>query len=219
MWLLINKILRYLGCEIRPVKADLFREYPGSTGLKEYYDQTEGMITLEEAGLLYKLAKEVSDGCIVEVGSYRGRSTVALGRGSMDGNRAPVYAVEPHEKYTGVLGGEFGPPDRGAFFKAMLDTSCYHVVRLINLSSEAVAPGWNMKIGLLWIDGDHTYNGVKRDFESWLPHLSPDAIVAFHDSLDPKLGPQRLIDEITRSNQFEKIESVGITTVTRRKIV
>jgi len=185
--------------------------------LKTHFDQTEGMINFEEATLLYDMAKACREGCILEVGSYRGRSAVALGRGSIDGHKVPVYAIEPHEEFTGELGGKFGPPDRAAFYTAMLATSCYHVVRLVNLSSEMVAPGWKQKIGLLFIDGDHSYEGVKRDFECWSPHLASEALIAFDDSTNPELGPRRLIDELTNSGRFEEINRVRNVTVIARK--
>jgi hypothetical protein len=142
---------------------------------------------------------------------------VALGRGSLDGNQVPVYAIEPHEEFTAVLGGKFGPADRGAFYKAMIDTSCYQVVRLVNLSSEIVAPNWNKKISLLWIDGDHTYSGVKKDFECWLPHLTPEAIIAFDDSTDPDLGPRQFINELLNGNKFQELQQIGKVTVIRSK--
>jgi len=181
--------------------------------LEFYFNLAEGSISLQEARLLYDLAKNVKNNCIVEIGSYRGLSTVALGRGSIDGSQVPVFAIEPHEVFTGVLGGEFGPQDRGAFFKAMLDTSCYQIVRLINLSSETVAPGWDRKVSLLWIDGDHRYEGVKRDFYCWSPHLTSDAIIAFHDSINPQLGPRRLIAELFETGNFRQIHQVDQTTV------
>lgn len=184
--------------------------------LQECFDKTEGMISFEGATLLYEMAKQVSRGCIVEVGSYRGRSAVALGRGSLDGHKVPVYAFEPHEEFTGVLGGKFGPEDRGAFYRAMLDTDCYKVVRLINLESRMVSPNWNKSVQLLWIDGDHTYEGVKTDFDCWAPHLASDALVALDDTKNPDLGPIRLVNELIEKD-FEVKERVGKITVLQRQ--
>jgi hypothetical protein len=169
----------------------------------------EGMIGDKEEALLTRLAGEVEEGCIVEIGSYRGMSTIALAKGA----RVPVYAIEPHEEFTGVLGGRFGPADRRAFFKNLLQAGVVEQVRLVNLSSEVVAPGWRTPIGLLWIDGDHRYEAVRRDFYSWEPHLQGN--VAFHDSIQPTLGPMRLIDELLAGG-FELVEQVQGTKVLRR---
>jgi predicted O-methyltransferase YrrM len=192
-----------------------FLEILKRSDFAEYFEKTEGMISLEEAILLYDLAKNTKDNCIVEVGSYRGRSTVALGLGSLDGYQVPVFAIEPHEEFMGILGGVFGPQDRGAFYKAMIDTSCYLIVRLINLTSDRVAPTWNQKIGLLWIDGDHSYEGVKRDFDCWFSHLAAGATIAFDDSTSPRLGPYRLMNELLRTGNFEKAQATGKITVLR----
>lgn len=192
-------------------------EHVAPLSLQQCFEKTEGMISFEAATLLYDLAKRVKEGCIVEVGSYRGRSAVALGRGSLDGHRVPVFAIEPHEEFTGVLGGKFGSADRGAFYQAMLDTSCYHVVRLINLGSTMVAPNWNRKVSLLWIDGDHSYKGVKTDFESWLPHLSASAMIIFDDAKNPNLGPSQLIKELIDGGDFVEKERVGKVAVLVRR--
>lgn len=175
----------------------------------ESIEETEGMISLAEADLLYHLAKQTTDGCILEIGSYRGRSTVALAHGSLAGNKAPVFAIEPHEDFQGALGGSFGPRDRAAFFTAMLDTSAYEIVRLVNLSSEVVAPGWKLPIGLLWIDGDHTFRGVARDWQCWSPHLTAGCRVALDDALDPNLGPRQLIEDILAAEKYRLAETVG----------
>jgi Methyltransferase domain len=195
----------------------LFDHVSNYPGLEQYYHRTEGMISFAEFELLYNLAKKVAAGtCIVEVGSYRGRSAVALGRGSLDGSKVPVYAIEPHEQSTGVLrGSQYGPADRGAFYKAMLDTSCYHVVRLVNLRSEFVVLKWAEKVSLLWIDAHHTYEAVKSDFDCWAHHLAPNAIIAFDDS--SQKGPATLIQELMNDG-FRRISKVGKVTVLGREL-
>ena len=37
------------------------------------------------------------------------------------------------------------------------------------------------RLDLLFIDGDHTYDGVRRDFESYRSLVRPGGIIAFHD--------------------------------------
>jgi Methyltransferase domain len=169
----------------------------------------EGMIGEPEAALLTRLASEVDEGCIVEIGSWRGMSTIALAKGA----RVPVYAIEPHEHFVGVLGGVFGPDDRRAFFENLLEAGVVERVRLVNLSSEVVAPGWQLPVGLLWIDGDHSYEAVKRDFACWQPHLRGK--VAFHDAIQETLGPFQLIEELL-ADGFELVEHVQGTKVLRR---
>jgi hypothetical protein len=140
-----------------------------------------------------------------------------LALGARKGFGAPVFAFDPHEAFTGVFGGEFGPEDRAAFYRNMLRSGCYREVRLINQDSATVSPGWSDPVGLLWIDGDHAYEGVSRDFRAWLPHLRPDAQVVFDDSVDPEMGPTRLVEEILADGGFERIRSVGKVTVLRRR--
>lgn len=185
--------------------------------LKSCFNRTDGMVSFDEALLLYNLAKEVNSGCIIEVGSYRGRSSVFLGKGSLDGANVPVYAIDPHKPFIGVLGGIFGPKDRTEFYRAMLDHGCSEVVSLINLSSECFSPLWNIPISLLWIDGDHSYAGVTKDFGCWLPHLETTARIAFDDATDPELGPRRLIDELIKSNRFEEIMNIGKIIVIQQR--
>ena len=69
-----------------------------------------------------------------------------VGRGSLDAANVPVYAIDPHKNFIGVLGGVFGPKDRTAFYRAMLDNECSEIVSLINLSSEYFSSSWNEQI-------------------------------------------------------------------------
>lgn len=174
----------------------------------------EGWLSLEEAINLYTLAEKCQDGCIVEVGSYRGKSTLALALGTLAGYRAKVYAIDPHEIFSGVNGGTFGPQDRKVFMRNVARTDAYNIVRLVNLSSEIISPGWTEQVSLLWIDGDHSYEGVKRDWECWLPHLSATATVVFDDALDEHLGPSRLLKEILALDRRWHVNSIIGKTMT-----
>jgi hypothetical protein len=58
---------------------------------------------------------------------------------------------------------------------------------------------------------------VKRDFECWLPHLTPEAIIAFDDSTDLDLGPRQLINELLTTNKFQELQQIGKVTVIRSK--
>src|SRR2546423_15512590 len=99
------------------------------------------MISAEELLFLEGLAREVQPPeCIVEVGSYRGRSTAALAAGSRAGGGAAVYAIEPHEQFTGVLGGQFGPEERKHFFQDMPQARPTHTVAHVNIYYAHIPP-------------------------------------------------------------------------------
>jgi hypothetical protein len=225
----VNSVLRRFGYEMRkvgsrsqptsgPTGVDRFTTRPRPAGFdarREMFRSLEGMTSLRELERLYTLARDVGSGCIVEVGSYRGRSTVALALGSFDGHGVPVFAVEPHESFSGVFGGEFGPEDRAAFFETMLATGAWEVVRLVNLSSEVVAPGWSHEVELLWLDGDHAYEAVSRDLRSWEPHLSDRCVLALDDTVADS-GPARVVAELVASGLWRVDETVERMTVLRR---
>lgn len=156
--------------------------------------------------ILATLARRVTDGCIVEIGAYRGRSGIALAVGSWCGSRVPVYCIDPHETFTGILGGSFGPEDRRAFYQSMIDSGAYRIVRLINLPSTMVARCWDRPIGLLWIDGDHREEAVRQDVDAWSPHLRHDALLAFDDVDDPELGPHRVVEGLLAGGEWKVVE-------------
>jgi hypothetical protein len=176
---------------------------------------TAGMVSLDVAELLYSLARTVDNGVIVEVGSYRGRSTVALALGSRAGHGVPVFAIEPHETFHGPLGGDFGPEDRGFFYRAMLRSECYREVRLVNLSSEQVAPCWNRPIGMLWIDGDHATESVRRDLAQWRPHVVSGGLVVFDDCYGTSRGAGAVVAEEVNAGRLAVENVVGRVMATR----
>lgn len=176
----------------------------------------EGQVSRAEAAMLAKLAQDVPRGdSIVEIGTYRGRSAVALALGArVNGNR--VYAVDPHTDFRGVRRGHFGPEDMSALYANLSKAGVGETVAVVCLPSLAAAEGWaNRNIGLLWIDGDHRYESVRADFDAWMPFTTGQCVVAFHDVKIP--GVERLLDEVLRSGALELCGTVGVLSWLRRK--
>ncbi len=171
------------------------------------FEKIDGWLKAEDAELLFAAAASVRSGCIVELGSYRGRSTVALCAGSVAGGKVPVYAVDPHEHFVGIKGGVFGPGDRRAFFKTMLTTRYANIVRLINTTSQVIAPGWDKPVSLLFIDGDHRYEAVLSDISAWKPHLVDNALVIFNDATGA--GTSLVIKDMVREGTLTPVQTIG----------
>lgn len=65
------------------------------------------------------------------------------------------------------------------------------------------------QIDLLFIDGDHRYEGVKHDFETYAPLVRPGGMVAFHDIVthhDKRVGVSRLWSEAKIDSRFKRFQ-------------
>ena len=162
----------------------------------------EGQVSRAEVGTLIELARNTAPGtAIVEIGTFRGRSTTALALGSMLGARNRVFAVDPHEEFTGVFGGRFGPEDQAALYRNIVRTGIGDLVAVVSRPSRDAACSWTDKnIGLLWIDGDHRYEAVSTDYNAWSRFVVAGGTVAFHDRCAP--GVAQLIDQLVREHQL-----------------
>jgi predicted O-methyltransferase YrrM len=157
----------------------------------------EGWLGRREGRYLYALARVGSEkGVIVEIGSWKGKSTIYLAEGSRAGGGASVYAVDPHvggpdQEKLGIRDVNTEAEFRENIRRAGVDGL---VIPVVQASMDAVR-GWSKPIGLLWIDGDHRYESVRDDFVFWEPHVVEGGILAFHDTYSWE-GVRKLVDEI-----------------------
>ena len=75
-----------------------------------------------------------------------------------------------------------------------------------------------LPVDFIFIDGDHSWEGLKGDWESWSPHIAIGGIVALHDSRNRGgVGSELFTSEvILRDNRFEALPPVDSLTVLRR---
>jgi len=159
----------------------------------------DGWPTLEDAEALFRIAAAAESGCIVEVGSHRGRATLALCAGSSVGAKLPVYAINSHEESAGLMG---DLEDRIAFFRNFSKTDLIRHVRLVNTASTVAADGWREPISVLAI-GDDREESLYADFAAWQPHLLPGATVACQIAASPKA-----IETLVSQGALHPLESV-----------
>jgi hypothetical protein len=55
----------------------------------------------------------------------------------------------------------------------------------------------NNSLDLLYIDGDHSFEGVKKDLEAWYPKVKPGGVIAGHDFINPAYGVSQAVGEFT----------------------
>ena len=175
-----------------------------STGVCDLATQTEsikGFLSTREGVSLYFLAAfGAGQGEIVEIGSFQGKSTVWLARGSKDAKRERVWAIDPHLGSPEHQVGEVHStqmPRSGSTFEDFQES-----IRRFDLeaqvsplveTSNAAAERWSAPIRLLFIDGLHDFESVEQDFLSWTPYLVPGGLVAFHDVCEEHPGPGKVI--------------------------
>ena len=186
--------------------------------IKAVTDSIEGWLQPAEGLFLYKTAKNCGGrGVIVEIGSWKGKSTIWLAKGSKTGSNVKVYAIDPHT----------GSPENikkrreiwtyQEFKRNIEKAEVQDIVMPVIKTSEDAAREWNGKpIELLWIDGAHEYEMVKLDFDLWSPYLIEGGIIAFHDTIGWE-GPGRLVKEaLYTSRNFANVRFIYSITYARK---
>jgi predicted O-methyltransferase YrrM len=164
-----------------------------------------GFLTEREGRFLALLAAGTpAAGTILEIGTFKGKSTVGLATIARHYGLGPVVTVDPHTAPAPTdpdLAGQASSWE--AFTGAVQAAGVADAVEAHRAYSRDLAPAWTRPIRFLWIDGDHTYAGTHEDLALFGPHLVPGGVVAFHDVLHAYEGPVRVfVEEVLRSDRF-----------------
>ncbi len=174
-------------------------------GLIETTENIEGFLSEKEIKFLALLAAcPTAKGEILEIGSFKGKSTVILAKSALLTGKTNVVAVDP------LTSPAITDPDlKGEksclkdFQTNLRNAGIEKHVEFHRKRSSELAKVWNRDIRLLWIDGDHTYSGTKSDFGMFSPFLSNGAIIAIHDVLHDFGGPIRaFMEDVLLSKHF-----------------
>jgi len=148
----------------------------------------------EEIIELLKLLSEIKPKVILEIGTANGGTLFLFSR--VASSDATIISID-------LPGGEFGggyPDWKIPLYKAFAREN--QQIYLIRADShdpktlEQVKKILNgRKVDFLFIDGDHTYEGVKKDFEMYSPLVRKGGIIAFHDIVS---GPEENVGGVPK---------------------
>ena len=157
--------------------------------------------------------QEVSPKIFVELGTHTGNSYFSFCQSVLEnGLSTKCYAVDTWQ------GDEHAGQYNEDIFAKVNEHHQAHYAgfsRLLRMTfDDAVTYFADGSIELLHIDGLHTYEAVRHDFERWLPKLAPGAVVMIHDTnvRERNFGVWKLWEELQASypNNLEFVHSHGL---------
>jgi MMP 1-O-methyltransferase len=195
-------------------------------------EHTIGFMPPNEGLVLYRAALQAGPlGALLEIGSYCGKSAVYLGAGAKEAGTI-LFSVDHHrgseEQQPGqeyfdqrVVDPTTGRVDTLLLFRRTIDAAGLEdtVVPIVG-RSEIVARRWTTPVALVFIDGGHSEESVRSDFEGWAPHVVRGGLLVFHDIYpDPSKGgqaPYRVYSEALAGGDFEVALAEGSLRVLKR---
>lgn len=154
----------------------------------------------------YDLVRNLKPLRIVELGTYNGYSFFSFCQAVKDGwLDTELYAVDTWK----------GDKHAGSYDESVFENvgrirkDIYGGLKIFLLRKtfdEAIDDFGDESIDILHIDGYHTYEAVKHDFESWLGKVKPDGIVLFHDTAETRddFGVYKLWDDLKK--EYDTLE-------------
>src|SRR6185312_9453269 len=166
-------------------------------------------LQFDEAALLYRLARDATGGSFAEIGRFKGGSTIVFATALPDG--VELWSYDLHVALRPDMPGEQLDGELSAALERFgLDRK----VHLVVADSRTVEPPSD-RIESLFIDGDHSYEGARADFERWSAFVRPGGNVLFHDAVDRGVygtvspGVARFVGELPGRAGWERQPGAG----------
>jgi len=193
-----------------------------------HWAEGDGMMPADELLAIYRLAATWPvEGDIVELGAWIGHTTCYLATACRVRGRGRVHAVDTfagHKEgdaqydairhYQGSTLGTFDQRIAGSNLNDWVDR---HVGFTCDVAGRYVGD----PIRLLFIDADHSYEGVRSDFELWSPLVADGGVIVFHDYLMPDVA--EFVDrKVLTDGRFAPSPGVllpNVVAVTKQSIV
>jgi glycosyltransferase involved in cell wall biosynthesis/ADP-heptose:LPS heptosyltransferase/radical SAM superfamily enzyme YgiQ (UPF0313 family)/predicted O-methyltransferase YrrM/2-polyprenyl-3-methyl-5-hydroxy-6-metoxy-1,4-benzoquinol methylase len=154
--------------------------------IREKINKVTGFLVQDDERFLFEVAKSLpDDATIVEIGSYKGRSTCCLAYACL-GTRKKVYSIDIC--FANATG--FAEWKENVGRNGLLD-----YVTPIAGNSKNIATQWDKGIDFIFIDGSHSYLPVLSDFIGFYPWVKDNGVIAFHDVGPGFTGPMRVWQE------------------------
>ncbi len=149
-------------------------------------DGVEGWLSEDQARRLFDRARAVAPGgTILEIGSFRGRSTIVLAKAAAEGVK--VLAVDPHagdDRGPRQIHGtsDQGETDRDVFIANLARAGVGDKVTHVRLPSGHALVHLDGPLDLLYVDGAHRYRAASGDLVAYGARVRPGGTMLVHDS-------------------------------------
>lgn len=208
---LIVKLTKQLGRLTKKFQAGLaYRIYPN---LRRAFD-ISSHLTIQERVVLYRLSKGAD--CVAEVGSYIGASACCFGAALLSHGKGKIICIDTWNNDSMSEG------TRDTYCEFLRNTEDYRelVIPVRGFSTEVVdsVRALSEHFHVLFIDGDHSYNSVKADWDTYKSFLKQGSTVVFHD-YGWADGVRRVVHEdvMPQVGQFNKLPNMWWGTIGKER--
>lgn len=165
----------------------------------------QGYLTHDEGYALYKLASTCRGTQVLEIGSLQGLSSISL---ALSGKQ--VLSIDLWDGSDISDGNRHINCDLSTYIKNLTIRELYNFVPYKMSSRQASNILSDISnVGLLFIDGSHSYDDITNDIYNWSCKLVPDTWLLFHDYTNSSIVKQA-VDEWIKDNSICTKEQFSI---------